>query len=192
MRQPHYQQPLHQPPHSVSNNYIENMEQRQRKASYEIKEEHHEIEESPVKPAKRVKRLDFSAEIRELNIPEKKKDELLELDDRTRMLRIVNAFSEEQVDRYELFRRSCFPRNQIKRLMQQVSNTQVNQQVCIAMSGVAKVFVGELVEEALKVAEQRNHEGALLPSHIREAVRRLSQVEGSNCFDRARKRKRPF
>lgn len=76
--------------------------------------------------------------------------------------------------------------------MQQVSNTQVNQQVCIAMSGVAKVFVGELVEEALKVAEQRNHEGALLPSHIREAVRRLSQVEGSNCFDRARKRKRPF
>ena len=89
------------------------MEQRQRKASYEIKEEHHEIEESPVKrnysqltllrklfkAAKRVKRLDFSAEIRELNIPEKKKDELLELDDRTRMLRIVNAFSEEQVDR---------------------------------------------------------------------------------------------
>ena len=54
--------------------------------------------------------------------------------------------------RYELFRRSCFPRNQIKRLMQQVSGQAVNQQVCIAMSGVAKVFVGELVEEALKVA----------------------------------------
>ena len=72
------------------------------------------------------------------------------------MLRIVNAFSEEQVDRYELFRRSCFPRNQIKRLMQQVSNTQVNQQVCIAMAGVAKVFVGELVEEALKAMEFTN------------------------------------
>ena len=68
------------------------------------------------------------------------------------MLRIVNAFTEEQVDRYEIFRRSCFPRNQIKRLMQQVSGTIVNQQVCIAMAGVAKVFVGELVEEALKVA----------------------------------------
>ena len=36
--------------------------------------------------------------------------------------------------------------------MQQVSGQAVNQQVCIAMSGVAKVFVGELVEEALKVA----------------------------------------
>lgn len=108
------------------------------------------------------------------------------------MLRIVNAFSEEQVDRYELFRRSCFPRNQIKRLMQQVGNTQVNNQVVIAMAGVAKVFVGELVEEALKVAEQRNYEGALLPSHIREAVRRLGNVEGSNCFDKQRKRRRPF
>ena len=40
----------------------------------------------------------------------------------------------------------------MKRLMQSVSGLVVNQQVCIAMSGVAKVFVGELVEEALKVA----------------------------------------
>jgi len=86
------------------------------------------------------------------HVLDKKKEELIEYDERTRMLRIVNAFTEEQVDRYEIFRRSCFPRNQIKRLMQQVSGTIVNQQVCIAMAGVAKVFVGELVEEALKVA----------------------------------------
>ena len=122
-----------------------------------------------------LKRLDFSQEIRNADLPDKRKEELLEFDDRirdqrtklmfsivslykslspkrTRMLRIVNAFTDEQVDRYELFRRSCFPRNQIKRLMQQVSGQAVNQQVCIAMSGVAKVFVGELVEEALKVA----------------------------------------
>lgn len=139
-----------------------------------------------------LKRLDFSQEIRNADLPDKRKEELLEFDDRTRMLRIVNAFTDEQVDRYELFRRSCFPRNQIKRLMQQVSGQAVNQQVCIAMSGVAKVFVGELVEEALKVAAQRGHEGALLPFHIREAVRRLSEVEGSNCFDFKRKRKRLF
>ena len=83
------------------------------------------------------------------------------------MLRIVNAFSEEQVDRYELFRRSCFPRNQIKRLMQQVSNTQVNQQVCIAMAGVAKVFVGELVEEALKAMGFTNfHFSCIVVIHL--------------------------
>ena len=65
--------------------------------------------------------------------------------------------------------------------MQQVSNTVVNQQVCIAMAGVAKVFVGELVEEALKVAEQRNNQGPLLPSHIREA-----RVSEHSWFNKAK------
>ena len=85
---------------------------RERKRSYEIKDEPEELETSPAKRnyivvsldqfclgPKPVTRLDFTNEIRELNVPEKKKDELLEFDDRTRMLRIVNAFSEEQVDR---------------------------------------------------------------------------------------------
>jgi len=180
--------------HHLQQQHQQQQQQRQRRPSFEIKREsdNEPDNETFAAPAKKVKRLDFGPEVRSLNLPEKKKDELLELDDRTRMLRIVNAFSEEQVDRYELFRRSCFPRQQIKRLMQQVGNTQVNNQVVIAMAGVAKVFVGELVEEGLRVAEERKYEGALLPSHIREAVRRLSNVEGSNCFDKCRKRRRPF
>ena len=51
-----------------------------------------------------------------------------------------------------MYRRSCFPRNHIKRLMQATANCAVAQQVCIAMSGIAKVYVGEIVEEALRVA----------------------------------------
>ena len=46
-----------------------------------------------------LKRLDFSQEIRNADLPDKRKEELLEFDDRTRMLRIVNAFTDEQVDR---------------------------------------------------------------------------------------------
>lgn len=97
-------------------------------------------------------RLDNSELIKELKIGKKRRKELLEYDDRQRMLRLVDAFSDEQVNRYEMYRRSCFPRNQIKRLMTQTANCSVHQQVCIAMAGVAKVFVGEIVEEALKVA----------------------------------------
>lgn len=36
--------------------------------------------------------------------------------------------------------------------MQATANCAVAQQVCIAMSGIAKVYVGEIVEEALRVA----------------------------------------
>lgn len=49
----------------------------------------------------------------------------------------------------------------------------LNASTIIVVAGIAKVFVGELVEEAKLVAEQWNDDGALKPSHILEAQRRL-------------------
>ena len=54
--------------------------------------------------------------------------------------RLVESFSEEQLNRYEMYRRSSFPKASIKRLMQTIAGCSVSHNVVIAVSGVAKVI----------------------------------------------------
>ncbi|GAQ81577.1 Transcription initiation factor TFIID subunit [Klebsormidium nitens] len=94
-------------------------------------------------------------------------------EDPERMQQIFASMTEEQMRRYECFRRSGLSRPNLKRLMQSVSGSNVSIPMSIVMGGLSKMFVGDLVETAREVMTEWNETGPIRPTHIREALRRL-------------------
>mmetsp|Transcript_20599 Transcript_20599/g.66793 ORF Transcript_20599/g.66793 Transcript_20599/m.66793 type:complete len:172 (+) Transcript_20599:64-579(+) len=103
-----------------------------------------------------------------------------------RMAALLASFTPEQLDRYEQFVRSHFSRLAMKRVLSSVMGVQPSVQIQIIVCGVAKLFVGELVETARAVMEERSEEGPIRPCHIREAHRRMSAT-GRTSVDKGKR-----
>ena len=109
----------------------------------------------------------------------------------TQMKNLFQHFTEEQKKRFEMFRQHSFPKAGVRKLMQRVlEQVQVNHNVVIVVAGIAKVYVGELVEEARRVMEEKGEVGPIPPIHMLEAQRRLkaARLVPSSPFHRPRNR----
>ncbi|CDK29025.1 unnamed protein product [Kuraishia capsulata CBS 1993] len=74
---------------------------------------------------------------------------------------LMESFDEDQMSRYEFFRRSNLNRPAIKRIANSVLGQSINNNVALVLASVAKVFVGEIVEKA-KDVQRRQQKGEII------------------------------
>ncbi|KIJ47908.1 hypothetical protein M422DRAFT_163400 [Sphaerobolus stellatus SS14] len=106
----------------------------------------------------------------------------------------MDHFTPEQFERYEAYRRSAFPKQSIRKMIQQTTNYTASQPVAQVVAGFAKVFVGEMVEKARAVQASWGEppETPLSPEHLREAYRIYQQETGAIGAARVHKGKKLF
>ncbi|KAF9170502.1 transcription initiation factor TFIID subunit 11 [Mortierella sp. AD011] len=90
---------------------------------------------------------------------------------------LLDRFSEEQLQRYEVYRRSVLSKSTVKKLVGTILNQQVSPTMAFVVAGFCKVFVGEMVEKAREVMDEWGETGAIRPEHLREAQRRYKNEE---------------
>ncbi|GAA6000327.1 uncharacterized protein JCM10292_001460 [Rhodotorula paludigena] len=100
---------------------------------------------------------------------------------------LLEHFDEEQMDRYEAYRRSGLAKGSVRKLVNQVLAQNVSPSILTVVRGFAKVFVGEIVEKA---RAQATHPGALTPQDLREAYRvYLEEHEGAGAGGATQRKK---
>ena len=141
----------------------------------------------------------------EMNELEENSSRRGKIDEKSREIFLYDLFNDEQIKRYEKYKSSSIEHDKKNRSLQKlecprikkiVQNTlgegvQIGNLVQIIMNGVAKIYAGELVEEAKRILveeedaknENDNNEKGLLkkkryhspirPRHLREARRRM-------------------
>uniref|UniRef100_A0A7S4M734 TAFII28-like protein domain-containing protein n=1 Tax=Vannella robusta TaxID=1487602 RepID=A0A7S4M734_9EUKA len=96
-------------------------------------------------------------------------------------------FTPTQLDRFDNFRKVTFGKPAVREIMKRVTKKTANEAIVVAMIGITKVFVGELVETSRTAMDERGELGPIQPRHIREAYRRLKMANKIPYFKKQRK-----
>ncbi|SCV01127.1 LAME_0G14224g1_1 [Lachancea meyersii CBS 8951] len=88
------------------------------------------------------------------------------LDQSEQLNLLLTNLDEDQMNRFEVFRRTSLAKNNIKKISSIVTNQTVAANINLLLAGVGKIFVGEIVEKAQEV--KKRNLVALMASVFRE------------------------
>jgi len=91
---------------------------------------------------------------------------------------LLDHFTPDQHARFEAYRRSALNKNSVKKVIQSTTGQQVSPPVAQVVAGIAKMFVGEIVEKAREIQERQGQSGSLAPEHLRAAYRMYQEEYG--------------
>ena len=86
----------------------------------------------------------------------------------------ISVATPEQLERFEHWKRSKFPRQKMRKLMADILGNST-ERGAIVLATVAKMLVGELVESAREMMTERGETGPIQPSHLRRAHRKAQR-----------------
>ena len=100
----------------------------------------------------------------------------------------LKMMSPSERHRFEHFCRSRFSLSAIKQLLADLHGVKSTPTMAVVVAGLAKLYVGEIVETARSAMEAHGEVGAIQPRHLREAHRTVREHDEV----RAQCLKRPF
>ena len=90
---------------------------------------------------------------------------------------VAGSLTAAQTARYDDWKRSRLHAPTVKRVIGGVAGTsKMPASFPIVMGGIAKLFVGDVVERAREVMAEWGHIGPIRPLHLREAHRRITHA----------------
>ncbi|SCU91954.1 LAFA_0F06942g1_1 [Lachancea sp. 'fantastica'] len=96
--------------------------------------------------------LHFPRDIHDEQIARLPQPKALEQSEQLNLL--LTNLDEEQMNRFEVFRRTSLAKNNIKKISSIVTNQTVAANINLLLAGVGKIFVGEIVEKAQEVKKR--------------------------------------
>ncbi|KAH3676095.1 hypothetical protein WICMUC_002392 [Wickerhamomyces mucosus] len=116
----------------------------------------------------------------ETNEEELDQEPIEELDQDERLRLLLENLDDEQMARYSTYRRSTINKNNLRKIINSILNQSVSHSVAIAISGISKIFIGEIIEKAKDIKIRYDRANYLIKLSEKKELNELLKHELTN------------